>query len=275
MSFTTRELVKQHILDHHIGSTIVNGEAIQLSASGTYQLEKRVILQGSETVKAREQNSPVQQTLAFSGDESVSFPNSKLVPESVVVAGDSSLGHIYIENIDYQVDYDIGSIRRLQSGSIPSDGSIVIWYLYYRIYQKGVDYDFDYQAGNIRRRSSGAIEPGQWVLVDYTAEYGSLDDGAIDNAISEANEQVSSFIDEIYRESTDRALVTAETYLAVSIICRIRAMESISPSKARTTSGAADAQSWTAISDMYRKEGYNILSRYAGSLGFLKPPTKA
>ena len=275
MSFTTRELVKQHILDHHIGSTMVNGEAVQLSAAGAYQLEKRMVLQSSESVKAREQNSPVQQSISFSGDEGVSLPNTKLVPESVVVASDSSLGHIYIENIDYQVDYDIGSIRRLQSGSIPPDGNIVIWYLYYRIYQKGVDYDIDYQAGTIRRRSGGAIEPGQWVLIDYTAEYGSLDDSAIDNAISEANEQVSSFIAEIYRESTDRALVTAETYLSVAIICRIRAMESISPSKSRSTSGAADAQSWTAISDMYRKEAYNILSRYAGSLGFLKPPTKA
>lgn len=275
MPFTTKELVKQHILDHHIGSTIVAGEAIQLSASGTYQLEKRMLLQASETVKAREQNSPVQQAVIFSGDESVSLPNAKLVPESVVVASDSSLGHIYIENVDYQVDYDIGSIRRLQAGSIPGDGAIIIWYLYYRVYQKGIDYDIDYQSGTIRRRTSGAIEPGQWVLVDYTAEYGSLDDGAIENAITEANEQVASFIDEIYRDSTDRALVTAETYLAVSIICRIRAMESISPAKSRSTSGAADAQSWAAISDMYRKEAYNILSRYAGSLGSFRSPTKA
>jgi hypothetical protein len=275
MPFTTKDLVKQHILDHHIGSTIVAGEAIQLSASGTYQLEKRMLLQASETVKAREQNSPVQQSVLFTGDESVSLPNAKLVPESVVVASDSSLGHIYIENVDYQVDYDIGSIRRLQAGSIPADGAIIIWYLYYRVYQKGIDYDIDYQSGTIRRRTSGAIEPGQWVLVDYTAEYGSLDDGAIDNAITEANEQVASFIDEIYRDSTDRALVTAETYLAVSIICRIRAMESISPAKSRSTSGAADAQSWAAISDMYRKEAYNILSRYAGSLGSFRSPTKA
>lgn len=275
MPFTTRDLVKQHILDHHIGSTIVAGEAIQLSAGDTHQLEKRMILQGSETVKAKEQNSPVQQRVTFSGEEAVSLPNSQLIPESVVVAGDSSLGRIYIENIDYQVDYEIGSIRRLNSGSIPEDGTIVSWYLYYRVYQKGIDYDIDYQKGTVRRRLSGAIEPGQWILADYTAEYSSLDDAAFDNAITEASEQVSSFIDEIHRESTDRALVTAETYLAVSIICRIRAMESISPSKSRSTSGAADAQSWSAISDMYRKEAYNILSRYAGSLGSFKSPTKA
>jgi len=275
MPFTTKEIVKQHILDHHIGSTNISGEALQLTGTEFSQLEKRMILQSSETVKAKEHNSPVQEDIAFSGDEAVGLSHSKLMPESVVVASDSSLGYIYTENLDYQIDYDIGSIRRISAGSIPENANVVVWYLYYRIYQRGVDYDIDYQKGAIKRRLSGAIEAGQWIFMDYTAEYGSLDDGAIDNAIAEAGEQVSSFIDETYRDSADRALVTAETYLAVSIICRIRAMESISPSKARSTSAAGEAQSWTAISDMYRKEGYNILSRYAGAIGSFKSPSRA
>jgi hypothetical protein len=190
-----------------------------------------------------------------------------------VVAGDSSLGKIYIENVDYHIDYDDGSISRITSGAIPQGATVIIWYLYYRVYEKGIDYDFDYQQGRVKRRSGGAIESGQWAKADYTAEYSSLDDDAIVNAISEANSRILDFIDTVHQDSNDKLLVAAETYLAVSIICGIRAMESISPSRGKTES--SDAMSWTALSDMYKKEAYNILSKYAGPGGNLNAPSKA
>ncbi len=273
MPFTTTEIVKKHILDHHIGSTIVSNEAAQLPVSGPAQLQKQMILASSETVKAKEHNVPTSENVSFVTSDEINLAHSKLIADSVIVASDTSLRQVYTENVDYHIDYSQGTIRRIPAGVIAAGAEVIVWYLFYRIYQRGIDYDIDYQQGTLTRRNSGAIEAGQWVMVDYTTEYGSLDDSAIENAIAEADQEILSFIDEVYRESSDRALVTAETYLAVSIICRIRAMEAISPSRGKTSGG--DAQSWAAISEMYRKETYNILSRFAGPIGSFNSPSKA
>ncbi len=272
MPYTTKDIVKKHILDHHIGSTIVSGEAVRLTGTDWISLSRRMLLAASETIMAREQNEPIQESASFAAGDTAQLGHARLMPESVVVACDSSLGRLYVENTDYHIDYDEGTIRRLAGGSIPPAGAVVVWYLYYRVYQRGIDYDIDYQNGTIRRRASGAIESGQTVLANFIAEYGSLDDAAIDNAIAEANEQVVAFIAEEHQESQERALVTAETYLAVSIICRIRGMESISPSRGKTSN---EASSWAAISEMYRKEAYSILARFAAPAGSFNSPSKA
>jgi hypothetical protein len=272
MPFTTKEIVKKHILDHHIGSSIIANEFAQLTGSDSCQLSRQMILASSETVKAKGQNNPSWEAINFAYGDNINLASAKIISDSVVVASDSSLGRIYVENVDYHIDYDLGVCRRIQSGGITAGGNVVIWYLQYRIYLRGVDYDIDYQAGSLRRRSSGALESGQTVLVDYTAEYGNLDDDAIDNAISEANELVISFIDEAYREASEKGLVIAETYLAVSIICRIKSIESMSLSNIKVGNNAG---SWAAISDMYRKEAFSVMSRYAAPVGNLKPPSKA
>jgi len=273
MSFTTSEIVKKHILDHHLGSTNVENESVRLQGTDWIQLQKHVILEGSEKIKGKEQLEPTREDISFASADSQNLSHSELIQDTVVAAGDSSLGTIYIENVDYHVDYDSGEITRLAGGSIPSAATVSIWYLYYRVYEKGVDYDLDYRRGRIKRISSGAVESGQLILVDYTAEYGSLDDDAIENAITEANARIIDFIDSAYHDSNDRLLVTVETYLAVSIICGIRAMESVSPSLGKTES--SDAMSWTSLSDMYKKEAYNILSKFAGPGNRLNSPSRA
>ncbi len=274
MPYTTKDIVKKHILDHYLGSTLIENEPVRLTGNDTVNLQKRMILKDSEKVKGKERLEPVEETVIFTGSDTFGLSHSELIPDTVVVAGDSSLGTIYLENIDYHIDYDAGEIRRINSGSLAAGASVVIWYLHYRIYQRGVDYDIDYQKGTIRRRSSGDIESGQRVLVDYTAEFGGLDDEAIENAITEAHEQVLSYIDETYRDSADRSLVSAETYLTVSIVCRIRAMEAVSPSRGRANN-AAEAKSWSALSDTYKKEAYIILSRFTGVISSFKSPRKA
>jgi hypothetical protein len=273
MAFTTSEIVKKHILDHHLGSENIENEKIHLRGADWARLQKRMILEGSEKIKGKEQIEPTHEDIKFDTADIQNLSHSELIQDTVVAASDSSLGKIYIENIDYHIEYDGGCISRIASGSIPQGATITVWYLYYRVYEKGIDYDIDYQRGRIKRRSGGAIESGQWIYADYTAEYGSLDDDAIGNAISEANSRILDFIDSVHHDSNDKLLVSAETYLAVSIICKIRAMESISPTRGKTES--SDAMSWTALSDMYRKEAYNILSKYAASGGHLKSPSKA
>ncbi len=273
MPFTTREIVKKHILDHHIGSSGTENERIQLIGTDNVGLSGRMIVSGSEKIKGKEQSEPFRENVSFSGSDGYNLSHSELIPDSVAAASDSSLSVIYTENIDYHIDYDSGEIRRIPSGSIESGAGITVWYLYFRLYQRGVDYDMDYQRGTIRRRSSGSIESGQWLFADYIVEHGGLDDDTIDNAISEANDQILAFIDESYHDSNDKSLTAAETYLAVSILGRIKGMEALSPSAG--SSGNVDARSWAAVSDMYKKEAYNLMSRFAAPSGKLKSPSKA
>jgi len=233
-----------------------------------------LIIPDSEKVKGKEMIEPFREDIDFSGSETVELSRTELIPDTIVVAADSSLGTIYVENLDYHVDYDSGRIIRIQSGSIPAGAVAVAWYLYFRIYERGSDYDFDYQRGRVRLRSQGDIESGQNVFIDYTAQFSGIDDDSMDNAIAEADDQVLGYIDDIYRDSNDRSLVTAETYLAVSIVCRIKAMESMSVSSARTNS-SNESKSWSTLSDLYRKEAYSLLAKYAASIGSLKSPKKA
>ncbi len=273
MAYTTKEIVKKHILEHHLGSKKVENERLCLSGSDWSPFRKRMILDGSEKIKGKEQIEPTRESVKFTAADTMQLSHSELICDTVVAASDSSLGTLYIENVDFNLNYDSGEFTRILSGSIPQGAEVAVWYLYYRVYEKGVDYSIDYQKGQLKRLTSGAIESGQWVDVDYTAEYDSLDDSSIENAISEANNQVIAFIDEAHYDSADNSLVGAETYLAVSIICRIRAMESISPSRGETKS--ADAMSWTALSEMYKKEAYNLLSRFSGPLSRFNSPSRA
>jgi hypothetical protein len=273
MPFTTIDIVKKHILENHLSSANVENERIRLLATDNIQLSSRAIANDSEKIKAKEHNVPIEKDIDFSISDTVTLSHSELIPDTVVTASDSSLGTIYTEHVDYSIDYDSGEIKRLDSGSIPSGVQIVIWYLYYRVYERGIDYDINYQNGTIRRRSSGAIESGQWVLADFTADTGGVNDDVIENSIEEANNQVLAFIDSIYHESTDRLLVDAETYMSVSIICKIRGMKSISPASVKND--GKDAMSWAALSEMYRKQAYDILLKYAGAIGSFNTPSKA
>jgi hypothetical protein len=274
MPFTTKEIVRKHILEHHIGSTIIIDERLSLTGADACRLRNRPVLISSEVIKAREQDEPQMESVSFAGGDDVPLQHERIIQDSVVVSSDSSLGRIFVEHVDYQIDYQHGTIQRLSDGDISAQVSLTIWYLPYRIYQRGVDYDVDYSAGSIRRRASGAIESGQWVLADYTAEYGSFDDTVIDNAIAEADEQVLAFIDRSYRNSTEKGLVIGETYLSVAIICRIRAMESMGPSGGSVVA-TRDAQSWAAVADIYRKEAYNLLANFSASRNAFNPPSKA
>ena len=270
MSFTTVEIVKKHILEKHVGVQQVESESVRIVADSSVNLRYPPVYSGSEKVKAKQQIKPDYQTVDFSGSDEVGLNKEELIKDTVVVASDSSLGEIFRENVDYIVDYDEGILTRLSSGEIAPGATVSVWYIPFRIYTRGQDYKINYNRGEITRLSAGDIKSGQWVYVDYVSEYAFIDDEIITNAINEANEMVSNFIDSVYASSSDKSLVVAETYLAVSIICRIKALEAVSTGLKDTISS-----SWSSLSDKYKKDAYILLEKFAGSLGGFTPPKKA
>lgn len=270
MSFTTVEIVKKHILEKHVGIQQVESEPVRMVADTAIGLRYPPVYSGSEKVKAKQQSKPDYQTVDFSGSDEVGLNKPELMKDTVVVASDSSLGKIFKENVDYIVDYDGGVITRLSSGEVPPGAVVSVWYIPFKIYIRGQDYKVNYNKGEITRLSGGDIKSGQWVYVDYISEYAFIDDEVITNAINEANEQVLNFIDTVYSSSSDKSLVVAETYLAVSIICRIKALEAVSSGLKDTVSS-----SWSVLSDQYKRDAYILLEKFAGSLEGFMPPKKA
>ena len=270
MSFTTIEIVRKHILENRIAVGEVDSEPVKIGADSIGYLRYPPVNTGSEKVKAKEQIKPDYQEVIFLSDDRADLLKTDLIRDSVVVASNSSLGHVYKENIDYTVDYNAGTIMRISDGEIPSINHISVWYMPYRVYTRGSDYTIDNETGTIKRTAGGDIESGQWLYVDYTSEYAFINDGTITNAINEANELVLNFIDSIYSSSTDRSLVVAETYLAIAIVCRIKAMWAVSSGN-KNTPGSA----WSALSDQYKKDAYLMLEKFIGSIGAFNSPNKA
>jgi hypothetical protein len=275
MSFTNIDLVKKHIREHQLGATDMENVSCHLLGETPFQLPHINILPGSERIKGKEQNVPTQENISFSSSDTVSLSHQELIFDTVVVAKDSSLGEIYVENIDYSIDYDNGRITRIPDGSIPQGSETVIWYLWFRIYTKDTDYHIDYNKGQITRITSGEIEDGQWVLADYTVEFGLLSDEVIANAIVEANDKILKVIDPSYSNSTDQSLVTAETYLAVSILCNIKALEVLTQNPGSTASPKAGSLAWSNMSCVYRERAFDLLKKFRKDPGSLRSPYAA
>lgn len=270
MSFTTVDIVRNHILENHISISEIDSEPVKIAEDFKGILRYPPVVKDSECVKGKEQLKPDYQEITFTGENQVNLLKSELVRDSVVVASDSSLGHIYKENIDYTIDYSNGIILRIVDGDISTGESLSIWYMPYRVYTRGTDYTIDYEKGEIKKLASGDIETGQWLYVDYTSEYAFISDETITNAINEANEQVLNFIDSAYSSSSDRSLVVAETYLTIAIICRIKAMWAVSAGMRNNIS-----LTWSALADQYKRDGYLLLEKFIGSIGMFKSPHKA
>lgn len=270
MSFTNLALVRKHISEHHIGTAQFENIPIHLTGTAPIQLPNVNILFDSEKVKAKEMIAPISENIVFSSD-TVNLAHSEIIPDSVVLAKDSSLGQIYIENVDFSINYDEGKVSRISDGSISSGASVVIWYFYYCLYQRDTDYKINYSSGEMTRLGSGTIEDGQWILVDYTVEYGSINDDIIENAILEASGVITNFIDPAYIDSTDQGLVTAETYLAVSTVCHIKSMDVLNQNVSGSNAQAF-SRSWSQIAEVYEKKGYLILNNYAKTKTGLKSP---
>ncbi len=273
MGFTNIDLVRKHIREHQLGAANIENISCHLVGQTPFQLPHINILSDSEMVKGKEQNVPTQENVSFSSSDIVSLAHQELIPDTVVVAKDSSLGEIYVENIDYSIDYDNGKITRIPDASIPQGSEVVIWYLWFQIYTKDTDYHIDYNKGQIRRITSGEIEDGQWVLADYTVEFGLLNDEVIANAIVEANDKILKVIDPSYSNSTDQSLVTAETYLAVSILCNIKALEVISQNPGSVAKSLS--LTWSNMSCIYRERAFDLLKEFRKDPGGLCSPYAA
>ncbi len=269
MSYTTIDLVRNHVGGMVALPISVREERVRLVGSDPAYLSRRAVISGSELLKAVTDYRPSREDLIFDQDGLARLSRGAIAADTIVIADNGSLRRIFRENVDFLADYDSGIITRIESGDIPEETRVSVWYLPYRIYRKGIDYRIDYENGTIRRLADSEILSGQNLLIDYQANTASISDELIAAAIEEAVGLLQSHLDQAQAGSSDYRLVVAHTFLAVSIICRIRAAAAASDTRAVGTGV------WAELAGQYRADAFELLDSFsreaAGGLGGGRP----
>ncbi len=270
MPFTNVDSVRKHLVDSVVAQASFRDVPLRLEGTSAVALLHRNLIADSIVVKGKEISSPqfVHQAL---DTEPTFIGKEQLIPDSVAVASDTSLGIIYTENVDYQVDYSTGNISRLEDGSIPDGEKIAIWFYAYTIFQQGADYFADADAGTLRRSANSHIEDGQVVFVDYRTVPASFSDGQIENAIIEANDRLGRLIAPEHQHSSEQSLISAETYLALAVLFRTRASASLQGNT--SSQSAAIAREWLEVAESYEAQALSLVSNFASPRSTLAGPS--
>ncbi len=274
MAYTNIELVRKHLQESVRTGGKIEDHRIRLIGLDAVLMPHSGLIADSEKVKGKEQIAPVSEIITLA-DEAESLEKSDLLAECVVVARDNSLTEIYTENVDFVVDYSEGTVRRMANGRIESGQAVAIWYYHFTIYERNIDYLISYQNGEVTRLEDGGIADGQIIRVDYEIESGLFADDVITNAILEASAQVGHRIDSSVADDALSMLIIAETYLTVSILTQIRALEIVqSSSLSASTRGNLSSQ-LLEISNRYRQEYENTIRPYVKAGSALAGPTRS
>lgn len=257
MSLTHKTRLRTYLADTGGEARSVRHQPAVISEQGDIVLPHAQVLESAVRVKADDGSSPVALQLAFSSGWS-SLADSELIADTVVVASDLSLGELYREQHDYDIDYEQGRIRRTATGQIPSGANVYVWYRRYRVFDSGVDYTVDADAGRIERLAGGDLAAGQNVLVDYTPVALPVSDSLLDEAAREADRQIAARVAPEFIHSSDPALSSAATYLALSIISVSLAGSALS---ARSPSRSSAA--WLDWGQRWRDQAETLLVPFA------------
>jgi hypothetical protein len=183
---------------------------------------------------------------------------SSLVPGSLVVASDSSLGVVYQENRDFVVDYDTGTVTIKDGGTLSPGMSVTVWFLPYTVYQNGTDLMLDAARGRIRAMASGDVADGETVLLDYTPNFGGFTDDLINTAVLTANRLVAAEVDPDGQFGADPTLATAAAYRALEIVCRILAGRVLTANR----TGERTAPVWLKLAGDYGSRADHLLKSF-------------
>lgn len=142
MSYTNIELVRKYITFGDLPGGLQKNYPITFTGLEDISLPGHGIIKDSVVVKAIGSAEPTYEAVTLS-ESPISLANTQLVPNSIAVASDSSLGIIYTENTDFAIDYTNGKITRIDGGAIGGGSKTALWYQYYTQYNEDSDYSID------------------------------------------------------------------------------------------------------------------------------------
>ncbi len=257
MSYTNAELVRKYLDAPYPVQSRVHEQCVIVRGLDPVIFYGGAIDEQSLIVKGLVNAKPTRVNLCLTA-ASTAIVSAPLVPNTVLVASDSSLGKIYAEGTDYSIDYDNSSIQLKDGGELIIGQSVTMWYATYRVYVEGTDYQADYSKGAIRRTSSGSISDGETVYVDYSPLLASYTEEILAQAVIEANGLVEQAVDPDGQFGADVALQAAATYRALEIVCRAAAAGELY----RLNKSDKVALVWMKLGDHYSQRSEQLLNSF-------------
>ena len=271
MAFTDLNTVKKHLLGSSFGLLEVRGYPVTLTGTDEAELLHHNLVEQSDTVKWDITIQPTRDApVTLPGYDYSALSHEQVVPGTVVVTLTETLGTVYREEADYQVDYIHGQIRRVPGGMIPDGQPVVVYYNYYSTFERDTDYIIDWDGGTLRRTGGSAIPDGAQVLVDFDVTTGSVSDEMITQAIVEAEDRIVRALGAGYSSSsTDQGLVTGSTELVLAIVARDLAAESLA--RRETSDAAQRAREWQQVAELHETRAWEILRPFLEPYGLRSP----
>lgn len=269
MSYTNTELVRKYLSESFPSRDSYIDQLLIFSTDEDISFYNGAIDSTDFRIKSVQSNDQTQQTvvLAAGGNQLTTLP---LIRGSVVVASDSSQTIVYVENLDYVIDYENALLLIKSGGSLTVGQSVVVWYQAYVVYDAD-DYTVDYQRGTIKRLLSGDIARYETVNLDYTPSENSFDDDLLSQAVNEANTQIETEIDPQAEFGADSLLQAAATCRALEIICFISASRSLS----RVTRDEKTALAWMKLAEQFSQRAKRLISSFRPEQTGLSSPSHA
>ncbi|MEW6411653.1 MAG: hypothetical protein AB1483_04165 [Candidatus Zixiibacteriota bacterium] len=257
MSYTNIELVRRYLGTPYPAQSNVRDQAVIMRGTDDLVFYGGAVDESSLVVKGVVAVKPVRVNLNLTA-LSTRIVNLPLVPGSVLVASDSSLGTIFTEGTDYSIDYANSSLLLKESGLLGTGQTVVVWYMTYRVYVDGVDYHADYDRGSIRRLPSGDICDGESVYIDYSPLLAGYIEEMIIQAVADANALIEAAVDPEGQFGADIALQAAATYRALEIVGRATAAKEL----LGLNKSDKAALAWMKLGDHFAERSEQLLSSF-------------
>ena len=262
MAWTTLEIIKKHLQESGVEVDSICDEYHVLTGTEEEQLEHAYLSDKSDTVKTIDSATPYYDgENKLSGTSWKSLDHEQIVPGTLVAASNTLLATIYIEGVDFVVEYPTGKMKRIEGGAISDGGIVYIWYQYYTVHTKDTDYTISYESGTLARIAEGDIADGSPVWVDYKISAVTVADSLINQAIVEAEGKILDRLSSDYSgESTDQGLKTGSAELTLSIVARDMSAETM---RAYPSSQAGPlAKQWRNLSIRYEEQAWKTLGPF-------------
>ncbi len=265
MALTNIETLKKIIQTVTVSLPNVLNERIKLTLFEDGQLTHSNVDTDSEVVKIIRQAIPTAESnnpLTLNGAVPINLSSQKIVWDSVVVADSLALTTVYVENDDYVIDYENGTVERTTVGStIPDGGAVYVWYLPYVVLVSGNDYNIDYDNGIIKRRAGTTIPNKATVFVDYSHSQATVTDTLLTELILEMEAWLEPKLKSNFSlDSSDEGLKAASTNYCMYLFC-------LSASLKELRVGGKDnsddlARRWNDLADKYLNTAVTMFSKY-------------
>jgi len=266
MALTDRKTINKMIQVVEVFIPSVEDEKIKLPLFDKAQLVHRSIVPGSEIIKIKKQfdvSADSSNPLTLNDQDPFNLNATKIVRDSVYVT-DAVVAPVtlFIENADYIIDYNIGTIERTTiKSSIVNGSQVYVFYVPYEVLNVGNDYNIDYNTGEINRRAGSTIPNKATVYADYTHAQNTPSDAAIDECIIEMEYEIQPKLKSGYSlESPDRGLKAAATNYVLSLICLSQAFRELTMAEHKDASKLSIQ--WGNLSDKYRERAATLFSPF-------------